>query len=322
MLGAGFKIDSAEPSMVTDFRQHTSAPEDEAEPANNEKESARMGNEKNSTESTVHNTDSYLQSLMVTNPLQEPIFCRAIHALDLPQRSRGLDVGCGIGLQAIMLAEAVGPDGHVTGVDLSPEFLDCARSIAEKAGMSEQVSFQEGDMNNLPYDDDTFDWLWSANCAGYTAEEPLPLLKELARVVKPGGSVIIIVWSSEQLLPGYPVLEAHLNATSSGIAPFVEGAAPELHFPRLMGWFRRAGMEEVTARTFVGDVCAPLSGEMRSALAALIEMRWVDVEAELSEGDWAEYQRLCVPESQDFILDLADYYAFFTYSMFRGRVRG
>jgi demethylmenaquinone methyltransferase/2-methoxy-6-polyprenyl-1,4-benzoquinol methylase len=110
-----------------------------------------MGNEKNGTESTVHNTDSYLQSLMATNPLQEPIFRRAIHALNLPPGSWGLDVGCGIGFQALLLAEAVGPAGHVTGVDLSLEFLDCARSIAEKAGISKQVSFQEGDMNNLPF---------------------------------------------------------------------------------------------------------------------------------------------------------------------------
>ena len=75
----------------------------------NKKESAGMGNEKNSTESTVDNTDSYLQGLIVTNPLQEPIFRRAIHALDLPPGSQGLDVGCGTGLQTIMLAEAVEP---------------------------------------------------------------------------------------------------------------------------------------------------------------------------------------------------------------------
>jgi len=270
----------------------------------------------------ITNTDTYLQSLMVTNPLQEPIFRRAIHALNLPPGSRGLDVGCGIGLQVMLLTEAVGEAGHVTGIDLSPEFLDCARDIADKAGISEQVSFQEGDMNNLPFDDDTFDWVWSANCAGYAPGEPLPLLKELARVVKPGGSVIILAWSSQQLLPGYPVLEARLNATSSGIAPFAEGTAPELHFPRMAGWLRRAGMEEVTVLTFVGDVCGPLSDEMRSALTALIEMRWVDVVAELSEEDWAEYQRLCMPESPEFILDIPDYYAFFTYSMFRGKVVG
>ncbi|KAF5427268.1 MAG: demethylmenaquinone methyltransferase / 2-methoxy-6-polyprenyl-1,4-benzoquinol methylase, partial [Candidatus Methanomarinus sp.] len=286
------------------------------------KESVEMGNKKNSTKSTVHNTDSYLQSLMVTKTLTESVIRRAIHALDLPQGSRGLDVGCGIGLQVILLAEAVGETGHVTGVDLSPEFLDCAGSITEKAGISEQVSFQEGDMNNLPFDDATFDWVWSANCAGYAPGKPLPLLKELARVVKPGGCVIILAWSSQQLLPGYPVLEAHLNATSSGIAPFVEGAAPEMHFPRMVGWFRRVGMEDVTARTFAGDVCAPLSEEIRSALTALIEMRWVDVGAELSEGDWAEFQRLCLPKSPEFILDIPDYYAFYTYSMFRGRVVG
>ena len=140
-----------------------------------------------------------------------------------------------------MLAEAVGPAGHVTGVDLSPEFLVYARSIAEKAGMSEHVSFQEGDMNNLQFDDDTFDWVWSANCAVYAPGDHLLLLKELARVVKPGGSVIIIAWSSQQLLPGYPVLEAHLNATSSGMAPFARGTAPEMHFPRMMGWFPACG---------------------------------------------------------------------------------
>jgi len=51
-------------------------------------------------------------------------------------------------------------------------------------------------------------------------------------------------------------------------------------------------------------------------------MRWVDVGAELSEEDWVEFQRLCLPESPEFILDLPDYYAFYTYSMFRGNVLG
>ena len=67
-----------------------------------------MRNGKNSTESAVHDTGSYLQSLIVTNPLQEPIMRSAIPALNLPPGSHGLDAGCGIGLQAIMLAEAVG----------------------------------------------------------------------------------------------------------------------------------------------------------------------------------------------------------------------
>lgn len=265
-------------------------------------------------------TDTYIQRLAVSNPMAEPTLRSAIQALQLPSGSRGLDAGCGIGLQALLLAEAVGPAGHVTGLDISPEFLLHAEEIVKKSGLSERISFQEGDVRKLPFKDNTFDWAWSANCVGYAPLEPLPLVNELARVVKPGGSVAILVWSSEKLLPGYPLLEARLSATSSGIAPFTKGKSPELHFLRALGWFHDAGLEKSMARTFTGDAYAPLTDDLRSALTALFEMRWPEVEPELTQEDRAEYQRLCLPESPDFILNLPDYYAFFTFSMFCGKV--
>jgi demethylmenaquinone methyltransferase/2-methoxy-6-polyprenyl-1,4-benzoquinol methylase len=138
-------------------------------------------------------------------------------------------------------------------------------------------------------------------------------------VVRPGGIVAILAWSSETLLPGYPLLEARLSATSSGIAPFVAGGRPGSHFLRALGWFRDADLEEAKARTFVGDACAPLSSDLREALTALFEMRWSGVESELTQEDRAQYQRLCLPSSPDFIVDDPDYYAFFTYSMFDGK---
>ena len=261
-----------------------------------------------------------VEMLYVSNPLREPVLRSAIQALQLPSGSRGLDAGCGIGLPALLLAETVGPAGHVTGLDLSPELLAHARGIVKKAGLSERVSFRKGDVNKLPFDDGTFDWAWSVDCVGYAPVDNLPLVKELARVVRPGGSVAILVWSSERLLPGYPLLEARLNATSSGIAPFVKGSKPETHFSRALGLFRDAGLEEPTARTFAGDAHAPLAADLRSALVALFQMRWPGVESELAPEDWAEVQRLCLPESPDFVVDHPDYYAFFTYSMFHGKV--
>jgi demethylmenaquinone methyltransferase/2-methoxy-6-polyprenyl-1,4-benzoquinol methylase len=208
----------------------------------------------------------------------------------------------------------------VTGLDQSQEFLDYAERIVEKSGLAKRISFQEGDIYHLPFDENTFNWVWSTDSAGYRGKEPLPLFKELVRVIKPGGILALLFWSSQILLPGYPLLEAKLNATSAGIAPFKEEMRPETHYLRTLRWMREIGMEEIRAHTFIGDVQAPLSEEVRSAMVALFQMRWEQAESEVPLEDWAAYQRLCWPESPDFILDLPDYYAFFTYPMFYGRV--
>ena len=268
----------------------------------------------------VPDKDTIAHKLYLSDFLREPLICSAIQALKIPAGSRGLDTGCGIGSHTALLAEAVGPDGHVTGIDSSSEFLTYAKRFAEKSGISSQIFFQEGNVNKLPFDNDTFDWVWSVDCAGTIPAQPLLLLKELARVVKPGGSVAILAWSSQQLLPGYPRLEARLNATSQGIAPFTTGKKPESHFLRALGWLREAGLQEPIAQTFVGNIQAPLSDDIRSALISLFDMRWGEPRSELSQEDWAEYQRLCQPESPDLILNVPDYYAFFTYSMFHGKV--
>jgi SAM-dependent methyltransferase len=267
-------------------------------------------------------TDLYIQRALEANPLREPILRDIIQSLQLPSGSRGLDAGCGIGLQALLLAEAVGPTGQVVGMDLLLELLAYGKEHTYSAGYQDRVAFCAGDISRLPFEDQTFDWVWSADCIGYPAGNLAPVLAQLIRVVRPGGRVIVSGWSSQQLLPGYPLLEARLNATCSSYLPFWKGKSPEQHFLRAIRSFNEAGFEEVRARTFVGNVQAPLSSGERTALAALFEMLWVQPPPGAEQEDWQEYQRLCKPESTDFILNSDDYYAFFTYSMFRGRVPG
>jgi len=262
--------------------------------------------------------NSYIRSALAFEALRGVTMREMVRALKLPKGSRGLDAGCGIGLQCRLLAGEVGLSGHVTGLDLSAEVLERGREIVKKAGLSERISFKEGDINRLPFDDSAFDWVWSADCVGYGPWEPLPLLKELARVVKPGGIVAIAAWSSEKLLPGYPRLEARLGATSAGMAPFVQGKKPERHFLRALGWFQELGMKEARAKVFADSVHAPLNHDIRQALTELFDMRWPNAAPELSADDLAEFQRLCLPDSPDFILNLPDYHAFFTYTMFWG----
>lgn len=263
--------------------------------------------------------DKYLYWLEVTYSVLDPVVRSIVQELQLSSGSHGLDVGCGIGQPTLLMTESVGPSGHVTGLDISHEFIDHASKLAQNAGLSEQVTFQQGDFNKLPFDDNTFDWAWSKDCVGYDLAESLEPLKELVRVVKPGGTIAIALWSSQMLLPGHPILEAHLNATKTGIAPFVKGMKPEAHFFYLLGRFREIGLEDLTLKTFVGDVHAPFSDPIRTALREFIPMRWHDVESELSKDDLAEFQRFCDPKSPEFIMNNPDYYAFFTYSLFQGK---
>lgn len=266
--------------------------------------------------------EAVARDLLLMNPLREPTLSAAIEALDLPPDSHGLDAGCGLGLQSLLLAEAVWPGGHVTALDSSTELLERGRKLVGESEQSRLISFERGDVNALPFDDDTFGWAWSADCVGNPEKDPVSQLAELARVVQPGGTVAIVGWTSEQLIPGHPGLEARLRATAPGLAPFSRGMDPDRHFMRALGWFRALGLEERRARVFVGDAHAPLGDDIRQALVALIEMRWPGAGSELDAEDGREFERLCKPDSPDFVVDHPDYAAFFTCSMFWGTVPG
>lgn len=263
---------------------------------------------------------NYENSLLLSQPLREPITRAIIESMQLPSSSFGLDIGCGIGFTTFMLAEALGPLGRVTGADTEEEFLNKASSLLHRSEYREQISFKKGQADNLPFSDCTFDWACSTDCVGAIPVEPVMLLKEISRVVKPGGKVFISIWSSQKLLPGYPLVEARLNTSPAGIAPFRAGMEPGRHIMRGREWFQQAGFKHIKAQTFVSDICAPLTPEIRNALIDLFDMRWGSIDRETSPDLWQDFQRLCSTASPEFILSLPGYYAFFTYTVFSGIV--
>lgn len=261
----------------------------------------------------------YLEQLTSAAPLRDPALRSAIRALDLPRNSRGLDVGCGAGLQCILLAEALGPGANIIGIDIDKQLLEHGRKLVDQAGLSRQISLEQAHAQTLPFPDNAFDWVWSADCVGYGPWDPRPMLDEILRVLRDDGKIAILAWSSEKLLPGFPRLEARLQATKAGLAPFRPAMNPNRHFSRFLGVLRELGFTDLGVDTFAGTVHAPLDEAHRSALELLLEMRWTGAELGLDDDDIAEYQRLTGPSSSDFILDHPDYYAFYTYSMFTGR---
>lgn len=265
-------------------------------------------------------TDLYIRNLLESNPLREPLIVEIIEALGLPAGSHGLDAGCGIGLQTMLLLNAVGLNGHVTGLDILPELLVYASHVIEQAELTEHIMLRQGDVNQLPFEDNRFDWVWSMDCIGYPAGELTQSLSELTRVTKSGGEIFLLGWSSQQLLPGYPFLEARLNGTCSGYLPFLKDQRPESNFMRMLPVLQKAGLVDIVAHTFAYDIQGPLDADQQTALTSLFEMLWGTRQPETSQDDWNEYQRLCRPDSVDFILNIPDYYAFFTYTLFRAKV--
>jgi len=258
--------------------------------------------------------------LLLSETYRLPVFEKAVSLLNLPPGSFGLEVGCGIGSVTLLLARTVGPRGRVIGLDRDGDLLDLARERAEEAGLGGRASFEQGDMTALAWSEDAFDWLISVDCAGYApSAEPRTLVKELARVLKPGGLMALMAWSSQMLLPGHPALEARLNATPAGMAPFSAGRPPEDHFSRALGWLEGAGLRNCRAATLAGQIQAPLDPGEKAALAALLAMRWPGAEKELESSEADLFRKLTDPTSPECLLHQPDYLAFFTYTLFQGR---
>ncbi len=261
-----------------------------------------------------------VHKLHLADTLRGPVISRATQELSLSEGDRVLDAGCGIGSHLPLLAETVGLSGHVTGLDISAEFISRAKQSVEERGLEGRISLMQGDINDLPFDKCAFNCVVSVDCAGYPySRNPVALLQELKRVVKPGGIVAILGWTYQQLLPGYPLLESKLNTTSSLNIPPGTGFGPEAHFLRAPGWFREAGFVKERGKTHAGDIHAPLSDEKKEAVQSFFEMLWPNALPALSDDDRSLFRYISTPGSVGFILDRSDYYAFFGYTCFTGR---
>ncbi|MHB1414931.1 MAG: class I SAM-dependent methyltransferase [Chloroflexota bacterium] len=265
---------------------------------------------------------TYAESLLLASRVTQPAIRQAMGDLAVPAGSTGLDIGCGAGQQTMWLAETAGPSGRVVGVDVDPANLAVARGFAADSPIGERLSFVQGELLRLPFRDGSFDWLWCADTLWPVAvvADPAAALRELACIVRVGGTVALAYWSSQHLLPGYPGLEARLNAAFTETVPYLGDLPPHLHFLRALGWLRAAGLERPEARTYVAEVRAPFGPGVRESLAYCLSMLWSHLEGKVSAEDWAVYRRLSDPESEDYLLDDPDYYGFVTYTLFTARV--
>lgn len=134
-----------------------------------------------------------------------------------------LDVGTGIGEVAFMLAERVGPQGTVVGIDINPAMIDFARQQAQVAGFT-NVSFLQGDILHMALDDQ-FDAVVGRLVLMYMKDR-VAVLRRLSQQLRPGGML------------AFQELDLTLAGTSLPRAPLVEQVGN-----RLTQVFQRAGLD-------------------------------------------------------------------------------
>ena len=173
----------------------------------------------------------------------------APHVVAMADVARGqavLDVACGTGIVARTALPRVGADGRVVGVDLNPAMLTVAERVCPG------VELHRGDVADLPFEDRTFD---AALCqmALMFFPDPVAALREMGRVTKAQGTVVVMVPSSLEAQPAYKLL----------VDLAAEHAGPEAvamlstywtcgDLDTLLRTMEGAGLEVVSTRTRMG----------------------------------------------------------------------
>jgi len=201
-----------------------------------------------------------------------------------------VDYGCGPGGLAVELARRVGREGRVHGFDLNAEMVRRAAARAEREGIAGQMHFAELTDDRLPLDDASVDRVVCKNVMEYVTD-PSGVLRELRRVLKPGGR-LHVVDSDWGLLVVEPIGEPRMRrlfgaATSAYRTPLIGRL--------LYGLMRGAGFDEVRVKVlcpadtkgYLSQVVTNMASYARAAGSldeAVIDDIVADVHAAIENG--------------------------------------
>ena len=170
-----------------------------------------------------------------------------LDAMDIDSAKTVLDIGCGTGVAARAIAQRRGFAGHVTGIDVSPYLVAAAKRLADVEGVGAVTEFRAGDSHSLQLSAPVFDAAVAHTLVSHVAD-PLTVLKEIARVVKPGGTIGIfdgdyasLTFGSDDPIKGKANDEAIINAIVTN--PRVMRQMPQ--------FLRDAGLQLVTSFAYV-----------------------------------------------------------------------
>jgi ubiquinone/menaquinone biosynthesis C-methylase UbiE len=119
---------------------------------------------------------------------------------------RLLDAACGTGIVARLVAPIVGPSGRTVGLDYDPIMIEMARRLAP------EIEWRQGDLQNLPFPDGFYDLVICQQGLQYRPDAGAGL-RQIHRVLRPGGRMVLAAWSNLAKSPGHVLLFQALEAT-------------------------------------------------------------------------------------------------------------
>lgn len=189
----------------------------------------------------------------------------AMKRMDVKQGSHALDVCCGTADWTIALAEAVGPSGNVTGLDFSQNMLNVGIEKVKKLGLS-HVNLIHGNAMELPFPDNSFDFV-TIGFGLRNVPDYLQVLKEMYRVLKPGGMAVCLE-TSQPTLFGYrqlyyfyfrfvmPIFGKMFAKSYKEYSWLQESAREFPGMKELARLFERAGFTDVKYKPYSGGAAA------------------------------------------------------------------
>jgi SAM-dependent methyltransferase len=181
---------------------------------------------------------------------------------------RVLDVACGTGILTRLVAGIVGPTGRVIGLDHNSEMLAVARKGALEP-TSGPIEWREGDAGAMPFQDESFGVVFCAFGLMFFPDR-MAALKEMRRVLKPGGRLALIVWGSISKSPGQMAMKKswkrHFGEDDAGLFDQQHSLGDPA---AVLALIDTAGFTETAAEPAIGVVRLPSPEDLARGYGAM-----------------------------------------------------